>query len=48
MSIAPQNGYLSKATMFDVSPKQNVVMFLLDRYDNTFADQVLEIGRAHV
>ena len=39
---SPQNGYLSKATMFDVSPKQNVVMFLLDRYDNTFADQVLE------
>lgn len=36
------SGYLSTATMFDISPKKNVVVFLLDRFDNYFADTLLE------
>ena len=37
-----QNMYLSTAGMFDLSENKNVIIFLLDHFDNDFADEILE------
>ncbi|MCI8589614.1 MAG: sulfatase-like hydrolase/transferase [Clostridiales bacterium] len=36
------NGYLSNKTIYEVSPKNNVVMFLLDRLDEDYAKETFE------
>lgn len=35
-------GYLSNSTIYEVSPENNVIVFLLDRFDNSYADTQLE------
>ncbi len=37
-----KEGYLSRDTIYEVSPKNNVVVFLLDRFDQLYADEQLE------
>ena len=37
-----QNGYLKREGIYDVSENNNVVVFLLDRFDNKYADAILE------
>ncbi len=37
-----KDGYLSRETIFEVSPENNVVVFLLDRFDQLYADEQLE------
>lgn len=34
-------GYLSNSTIYEVSPENNVIVFLLDRFDNSYADTQL-------
>lgn len=36
------NGYLSKSTIYELSPENNVVVFLLDRFDQAYASQTLD------
>lgn len=36
------NGYLSNSTIYEVSPKNNVIMFVLDRYDRVYAEEVFK------
>lgn len=36
------NGYLSNSTIYELSPKNNVVVFLLDRFDGIYADGLFE------
>ncbi|MBS5724551.1 MAG: sulfatase-like hydrolase/transferase [Clostridiales bacterium] len=35
------NGYLSKSTIYELSPENNVVVFLLDRFDQFYSEEVL-------
>ena len=35
------NGYLSKSTIYELSPENNVIVFLLDRFDQAYASQTL-------
>ena len=37
-----QNGYLKREGIYDVSENNNVIVFLLDRFDNKYADAILE------
>ena len=36
-----ENGYLTREGIYDVSENNNVVVFLLDRFDNKYADAIL-------
>lgn len=36
------NGYLSKSTIYELSPKNNVIVFLLDRFDEAYSEQLLQ------
>ena len=36
------NGYLSNSTIYEVSPENNVIMFVLDRYDRVYAEEVFK------
>lgn len=38
-----QDLYLSRNYIYDVAPQKNVVVFLLDAFDNSFADEELEL-----
>ena len=35
------NGYLSKSTIYELSPENNVIVFLLDRFDQFYSEEVL-------
>ena len=37
-----ENGYLKREGIYDVSSNNNVIVFLLDRFDNKYADAILE------
>lgn len=36
------NGYLSKSTIYELSPKNNVIVFLLDRFDEAYGEQLFQ------
>ena len=36
-----RNGYLKREGIYDVSGNNNVIVFLLDRFDNKYADEIL-------
>ena len=36
------NGYLSNSTIYEVSPQKNVIMFLLDRFDYIWQEEIFE------
>ncbi len=36
------NGYLSNSTIYELSPKNNVIVFLLDRFDGSYVETVFE------
>ncbi len=36
------NGYLSKSTIYELSPKNNVIVFLLDRFDEAYGEELFE------
>ncbi len=36
------NGYLSKSTIYELSPKNNVIVFLLDRFDEAYGEKLFE------
>ena len=42
LEIHTDNGYLTREGMYEVSDKKNVIVFLLDRFDKTYADHQLE------
>lgn len=42
LNVGTENGYLTRTGIYEVAEQKNVIVFMLDRFDKTYADHQLE------